>query len=92
MTITLPKNYSLPRGHKIEDVISIHPIQTTNLVLCVKQSGRILALKPYGYSCYYEQATMWRGGRYSISLIKLRSKEQMLIKTTVDNNIKTINN
>ena len=92
MTITLPENYHLPRGHKIDDVISIHPIQTTNIVLCVKQSGEILVLKSHGYCCYYPQTTMWRGGRYSISSIKLRPKEQMLIKTTVDNNIKTINN
>ena len=86
MSITLPKNYDLPRGHKIQNVTSIHPIQKTNIILCVKQSGQILVLKPYGYSCSYPCITMWKG-RYSNSS---RPKEQILIKTTVDNNIKTI--
>jgi len=82
--MVLPKNYDLPRGHKIDNVISIHPIQTTNIVLCVKQGGQILVLKPYGYSCSYPSTTMWRG-RYSNRSIDLRPKEQILVKTTVDN-------
>lgn len=87
MTITLPENYDLPRGHKIEDVLRLHPIEESHLVLCVKQCGQLLVLGPYGYSCSFPSDCMWNSSNRSIDL---RPKQQMLIKTAVDTHSLTI--
>lgn len=77
----LPQNYNLPHGASINDVTRIVNVLSTDVVLCVFESGLIMVLKPFGFCGRFPCDTLMRGNFSNRDCVLSRSEKIKIIET-----------